>query len=745
MEKVGVEAVVEGLSAFMSDMGKLNSSLQGVRGEGTLLQKAFGWVGDALTSFGESAIRVAETALGVLLRDAIRAAIDFMKELISVTIDAGNEFQTLEIRLGRLNLNALTESGMDYNEAAQKAVDLTKEQLAWLIKLAAQSPYDSTDVSNTYTLARSYGFAAEQSKNLTEDILDFASGMGLTEQHINRIITNFGQLVQQGKVTGREMTDLARGAFVPVNDILKLMQEQTGLTGTEFDDFKNTGEGVNAFFTAFSTLVEQRFSGATEQMSQTFKSATDNVLDLVKGIFGLNTVKPVLSAIGKKVSEFSNAFTDNPERWDRLVEAATRLGDAISGIFTGIFNLMPSAEGLADQVVGAIENMANWVDAHREDIIGFFVGVKDTIVNDVIPFIRDDLIGTFNKISEWVDTNRPLIDEFFGAIGNIVKEFFSDLFGGGKAQEEGAGFLDIIKQIMQYVIDNQESITKWVEVLWSVFAVWQVIGTALNIAGGIIISIIGFVLGLTTAISGFLAIAEFIAPIFTAAFGALISPIGLVIAAVAGLVYYVSKHFDELKTNAQLLWWGIKYWFEGIANTAQQTLYVIGYYFKQGWEKIRQGAITAWESIVSYFNTKVAQIKAVFQIDWGSIGRNIIDGIASGIRNAASSVVNAARSAAQSAYNATLSFLGIHSPSKLFFEIGANTMEGMASGIQKAAGLAASSMQGAMAQVSSAALPSVTNSTVINNSSSFNLTVNSQSRTEPIVQDFNMMESLAAA
>lgn len=45
--------------------------------------------------------------------------------------------------------------------------------------------------------------------------------------------------------------------------------------------------------------------------------------------------------------------------------------------------------------------------------------------------------------------------------------------------------------------------------------------------------------------------------------------------------------------------------------------------------------------------------------------------------------------------------------------------------------------------MSAAAVPSVSNSSVVNNTSSYNLTVNSNAASEPILQDFDMMQSLA--
>lgn len=53
-------------------------------------------------------------------------------------------------------------------------------------------------------------------------------------------------------------------------------------------------------------------------------------------------------------------------------------------------------------------------------------------------------------------------------------------------------------------------------------------------------------------------------------------------------------------------------------------------------------------------------------IDWGTIGGNIISGIAKGLTSSVGTIVTAAKNAAKSALDAAKSFLGIHSPSTVF-------------------------------------------------------------------------------
>lgn len=69
-------------------------------------------------------------------------------------------------------------------------------------------------------------------------------------------------------------------------------------------------------------------------------------------------------------------------------------------------------------------------------------------------------------------------------------------------------------------------------------------------------------------------------------------------------------------------------------------------------------------------------------IDWGDIGWNIVRGIANGIWDGADRIVRAAKDVAKQALNAAKSFLGIHSPSRVFQdEVGLQMDAGQAKGI----------------------------------------------------------------
>ena len=76
--------------------------------------------------------------------------------------------------------------------------------------------------------------------------------------------------------------------------------------------------------------------------------------------------------------------------------------------------------------------------------------------------------------------------------------------------------------------------------------------------------------------------------------------------------------------------------------------------------------------------------EAFLDKDWGSIGLNIIKGIASGITGAIGTIVDAAKNAAKNAYDAACDFLGINSPSRLFRDkVGKYMALGMGIGFEK--------------------------------------------------------------
>jgi len=133
-------------------------------------------------------------------------------------------------------------------------------------------------------------------------------------------------------------------------------------------------------------------------------------------------------------------------------------------------------------------------------------------------------------------------------------------------------------------------------------------------------------------------------------------------------------------------------------------------------EHLRNAVDSMWEAIKTIFKNAVANIKTVIRefiqtikdkfrnVDWGQVGKNVINGIIKGIKNGAQAIANAAKEVAQAALDAAKGFLGIESPSKVFEGVGLNIGAGMVEGIDRSTNEAKKAIQGLLKAASGEAV-----------------------------------------
>lgn len=761
MEKIGVAAVVEGLSGFMGDMGKMDDAIRGLISPTNILGSVFGGLGRIFENVGSFVVNTLAHALGELLADAVQWVTSQIKELISSTIEAAGEFQKLELRLNTLNFNDLTDSGMEFNAAQKEAVRLTKEQLSWLQKLAAQTPYDNTDISNVYTLARGYSFNDEEARKLTETIIDFTSGMGLGNTEIVRIIKNFGQMRQLGKLTQRDLNDLATGAFVPVNKILAQMRVETGLSGKAFDDFRVSGEGVDLFLATFTKMVESDFGGAAQKMARTFGAATDNVKDFIKSVVGLNIVKPILDVLGGRVAGFMDELTSE-DRWNSIVGLATRIGTSLSSIVTDILDLAPDAKGMADAIVDAFGNIADWIDQHHDDIVNFARDSAAWIETTLIPAVErvwdflfgsDMQPGAIQKFGAW------LKDEFLPFIQTQVIPGVADLFDAitGKKQEapttmsgDKQGGAGEDTTALQNVVAGVASLAT---ALPSVLELLGAIGDAILVSfgGDETQTFSEFVTG--TLIPAIQDLTQWIRD-NQETVGLFVKTLLLLegLAIVVGIVFSLVAAFASLAIGGSVL--------AAIVTSVNNVISVVERLklsFAVAVGAILGGVLSMYLKFLE-FKANVARtftemMDAIKNKDWTGVGRALVDGIKRGLQNAWTGFMSTVRTLAQNALNAFNAIFNIHSPSKEMFNIGQNIVKGLAKGVADSTGIAVKAMAGTANSMLAAATPqmSYTNATTApsqntySNTNNFNATFSSNTQKEPLLQDFSMLASLVGS
>lgn len=136
-------------------------------------------------------------------------------------------------------------------------------------------------------------------------------------------------------------------------------------------------------------------------------------------------------------------------------------------------------------------------------------------------------------------------------------------------------------------------------------------------------------------------------------------------------VFSLSKLFSLGKNLVQKLAEGIHGLGSMIANAGRALLQNL----VSGIKSLAMQPVTTLKEIA------LNALNAVRNIDWLSLGNNIVKGIANGLRNGAGAIISAAKDAASSALRAAKDFLGIHSPSTVFRDqVGKMMAAGMGKG-----------------------------------------------------------------
>ena len=97
---------------------------------------------------------------------------------------------------------------------------------------------------------------------------------------------------------------------------------------------------------------------------------------------------------------------------------------------------------------------------------------------------------------------------------------------------------------------------------------------------------------------------------------------------------------------------------------------------------LAQGLVKAIPKLLDSIPVIISAIFDAFKkIDWGSIGKSIIDGLVKGLKAAKDLVVNTLKSIATGAIDAFKKFFGINSPSRVFMTFGNQIDQGLAIGL----------------------------------------------------------------
>ena len=474
------------------------------------------------------------------------------------------------------------------------------------------------------------------------------------------ILNNLGQMIPRLGKTGMDVVESLSGKIGEAVPQLKGLTDSVGkladkLKNMSTDELMNLGKSAAVL------------AGAGPVISL-FGSQIGNVQLAVEGFSGITT--GVLSELGKLPKGFKSATKSATNFQKDFTGSLKGLGSAITGPFQVLTPKLSATVGKIGKVVSGVPGK-----------VGGAVGKIGSAIASKIPRITSafSLLGdTVGYLGAWGGQVGSALQGVLGTVAGFIPSFVGLMNFGAVAAVVVAGlglvYSQFGTQIDQILLLAQ---TKGPEIISN-------FGAGITAAlPGLISSGATLILGLMNAI--------------TANLPSLIS-VGASI--IATLVSSLCAQLPQLITSGLQLMEGLA---QGIANAIPQVAakapVIIGKLastiitnlpkiIQTGVKIITQlavGLVQGIPALLGKIPSMISQIKNAFtSVNWGSVGMNIISGIASGISSAVGSLISAATSAASSALDAIKSKLGIHSPSRVFRDqVGKMMALGMGIGFEK--------------------------------------------------------------
>lgn len=421
-----------------------------------------------------------------------------------------------------------------------------------------------------------------------------------------------------------------------------------------------------------------------------FGSQISNVQAAVEGFSGITT--GVLSGLGKLPKGFKSATKSAANFRKDFTGSLKGLGSAVTGPFQVLTPKLSATVGKIGKVVSSVPGK-----------IGGAVGKIGSVIASKIPRITSafSLLGdTAGYLGAWGGQVGSALQEVLGTVAGFIPSFVGLMNFGAVAAVVVAGlglvYSQFGTQIDQILLLAQ---TKGPEIISN-------FGAGITAAlPGLISSGATLILGLMNAITANLPSlisvgASIIATLVSSLGAQLPQLIPAAVQMILTLVESLISNLPQLITSGLQLMEGLA---QGIANAIPQVAakapVIIGKLastiitnlpkiIQTGVKIITQlavGLVQGIPALLGKIPSMISQIKNAFtSVNWGSVGMNIISGIASGISSAVGSLISAATSVASSALDAIKSKLGIHSPSRVFRDqVGKMMALGMGIGFEK--------------------------------------------------------------
>lgn len=367
--------------------------------------------------------------------------------------------------------------------------------------------------------------------------------------------------------------------------------------------------------------------------------------DFWKGLW--ETIK---SAAGAAWEWLKGLFAEGSflsDSWDRLVTVATTAWEVIKAVWS-------AAGDFYAGLFGGIIEVGRTVFGALADVVR---GVWETVLAPMINGIRD----TWGSIMETIAPAVEWLRELWSSAAETMAEVWRTHLAPVVDRLREA-FAELSEKVGGFISEH-----------------WETIKMILMVIGGVLLTPI--VVGL----------------------GLIAGAIGVVVGIIVGAIWVGSKVIEFLVKLPGMVGAAasaVRDWFARAWQSTKDAFSRMGQAISGWWQEhvapLPGKVGGAVRRIIDWFRGLPRRIRGALAdaASWlVGIGRQVVQGFINGVSGWIGRAVGKVREMASRVKNAAKSFLGIHSPSRVFMEIGAHVGEGMALGMERARGRVATAAE----------------------------------------------------
>lgn len=533
-----------------------------------------------------------------------------------------------------------------------------------------------------------FGTSSDKIKEYADNAYKTA---GLSANEYMSTVTSFSASLLQGlngdtakaaEIANQALTDMSDNANKMGTDMEMIQNAYQGFAKDNFDMLDNLKLGYGGTASEMARLIND-----TGVMGAAFQATAENVKDVPfdKMIEAIHQVQTEMGITGTTSKEASTTIQGSVNMmrsaWTNFVTGLadpkqdfdTLLGNLVDSVVTVGDNLIPRIEALLPRLVDGVSQFAGKLATQLPSLLGSLLPALILGATSLISQFSAELPNIVSTLTQSLlsgDLVAQLVNVFVQLL-NATLTMLPQLAQFG---------LDLLVQLINGMASNIETVT---QTLTSVII--QLVGVLTNpdnlsaILNAGVTLLINLANGLSSAIP---QLVEQI-PMIISNIVLALSGENLLMIVDAGIQILLSLLTGILGALPDLIT-AIPQVILTVATTLLQpeNLQKIIDAGIQVVVSLITGLGEALPQLIDYIPTIISNIwDTIKNVDWGELGKNILTGLVSGLKNSISAVTDAVKEIAGKISQKFKDFFGIASPSKLFKAFGGYLDEGLAIGI----------------------------------------------------------------